>query len=147
MISSESAPAKLYVGCSLSHASESFKDSVEVFKDDLRKQNHEVFDFVGLVNGTAEDVYNWDIGHCVADCDVLIGICDEPSIGLGWEMSKAVQLGKPVLAIAHKDAKVTRLILGAAEVEPMMHFRQYTNLEDALPWVAEIIGGLAAEAC
>ena len=143
MASPESDAVTLYVGCSLSHASEAFKESVETFKGDLREQGYEVFDFVGLVNGTAEDVYKWDIGHCVTDCDVLIGICDEPSIGLGWEMSKAVQLGKPVLAIAHWDAKVTRLVLGAAEAEPLVRFEQYTELKDALPWVAEIVGELA----
>jgi nucleoside 2-deoxyribosyltransferase len=131
---------KLYVGCSLTNAPEAFKTSVEGFKGTLRDEGYEVFDFVGLVNGTAEEVYRWDIGHCVEDCDVLVAICDEPSTGLGWEMSKAIQLGKPVLALAQQDAKVTRMLLGAAEVEPNLRFERYSELTDALPWIAELTG-------
>lgn len=130
---------QLYVGCSLTKASKVFKESVESFKEALRQEGYEVFDFVGLVNGTAEDVYKWDIGHCVQDCSAFIAICDEPSIGLGWELCKAQQLGKPVLALAHVDAKVTRLVLGAAEAEPNVCFERYTTLSEAVPLVVELI--------
>lgn len=129
---------KLYVGCSLSWAPEPFKLEVETFKVALRNKGYEVFDFVGLVSGTPEDVYKWDIGHCVRDCDVFIGICDEPSIGLGWELCEAVRLGKPVLALAHRDAKVTRLVLGAAEVEGNLRFERYEKLEDMHGLVEEV---------
>ncbi len=130
---------KLYVGCSLSHASEAFKNSVEDFKRGLRNEGYEVFDFVGLVAGTAKDVYNWDIQHCVGECDAFIAICDEPSIGLGWELSKAQQLRKRVLALAHTDAKVTRMLLGAAEVEPNVRLERYKELTDVIPLVAELL--------
>jgi hypothetical protein len=130
---------KLYVGCSLSHASEAFKDSVEDFKQDLRGEGYEVFDFVGLVAGSAKDVYNWDIQHCVGECDAFVAICDEPSIGLGWELATAQQLGKRILALAHTNAKVTRMLLGAAEVEPNVRFERYEELTDALPLVAELL--------
>src|SRR5664279_2524261 len=88
----KSSQTKLYVGCSLTHAPEDFKTEVEGFKELLRKQGNEVFDFVGLENGTAEDVYRWDIGHCVRDCDVFIAICDHPALGLGWEIAEATRL-------------------------------------------------------
>jgi nucleoside 2-deoxyribosyltransferase len=131
---------KLYIGCSLTHASEEFKTSVENLKDILRTQGYEVFDFVGLVNGTAKDVYEWDINHCIKDCDAFIGICDFPSIGLGWEANQAIRLGKPALGVAHKDAHVTRLILGAAEVEPDFGFERYEDLvKDVPPMVERLI--------
>jgi nucleoside 2-deoxyribosyltransferase len=130
---------KLYVGCSLTQASEPFKESVERFKAALRENGYEVFDFVGLVNGTEEDVYNWDIGHCVKDCDALIAICDEPSIGLGWEMATAVRLGKPVLALAHQTAKVTRLVLGAAVAESNLEFVRYEDLNEAVSLVDKLL--------
>jgi nucleoside 2-deoxyribosyltransferase len=127
---------KLYVGCSLTGASEKFKNSIEKLKDDLRAEGYEVFDFVGLVSGTPADVYNWDIGHCVRDCDALVGICDFPSIGLGYELSVATALKKPVLAIAQKDSLVTRLVLGAAAVEPNFRFERYTQIgKDVTPLV------------
>jgi hypothetical protein len=133
------AKPKLYVGCCLTGASEAFTTSVEDFKDSLRERGYEVFDFVGLVNGTAADVYNWDIGHCVADCDAFIAICDLPSIGLGYELCEALRLKKRILAAAHTDARVTRLVLGAAEVEPGLGFVRYEQLSDLLPLVDELV--------
>ena len=130
---------KLYVGCALTQATEEFRESIEQFKDVLRGRGYEVFDFVGLVNGTAADVYKWDIGHCVADCDAFIAICDLPGLGLGYELCEAVRLKKPMLVAAHNDALVTRLVLGAAEVEPNFNFVRYDNLGDLLPLIDELV--------
>jgi hypothetical protein len=134
------AKAKLYVGCSLTGASEEFKKGVEGFKTALRAEGYEVFDFVGLVAGTAKGVYDWDIGHCVRDCDALIGICDLPSIGLGYELCEAVRLEKPVLALALTGSTVTRLVLGAAEAESNFRFERYQNFGQALEIVNSWLG-------
>lgn len=123
---------KLYVGCGLTNAPEEFKESVETMKIQL-KERYDVFDFVGLVAGTSEDVYKWDIEHCVADCDMFIGVCDYPSIGLGWELNEAVSLGKPTLGVAHQDSLVTRLLLGAAGLKPNFEFTRYHNLVEDVP--------------
>lgn len=128
---------KLYVGCSLTKASETFKEAVEQLKITLRAGGYEVFDFVGLVNGTPRDVYEWDIGHCVQNCDALIGICDEPSIGLGYELCEATRLGKPVLAVAHANSKITRLVHGAADVEHNFNFAIYQDLVRDVPLLLE----------
>jgi hypothetical protein len=116
----------LYVGCSLTHAPESFRASVEAFKDTLR-QHYEIMDFLGLVAGTAQDVYAWDIKQCVEGCALFVAICDIPSIGLGYEIATAVEkLHKPVLALAHENASVTRLIQGIDEAN--FTFRRYQDL-------------------
>ena len=106
-----------------------------------RKRGYEVYDFVGLEDGTAADVYNWDIGHCVAECDLLVGICDYPSIGLGWELSAAVEKHqKPTLAVAHEDTHITRVVPGAAEAEaPNYRFRRYKDLMEVPDYVAEML--------
>lgn len=133
-----SKESRIYVGCSLTQAPEKFRDEVERYKGSLRDAGHEVLDFIGLENGTAEDVYRWDIERCVRTCDVLVGVCDYPSIGLGWELNEATRLGKEVLAVAHEQSQITRLVLGAAAVEPNIHFARYTDLSDTLP----IVNGL-----
>ena len=133
----EAIRSKLYVGCSLTQAPEAFKDEVKQFKDGLRGQ-YDVFDFVGLTGGTAADVYNWDIGHCVRDCDAFIAICDYPSIGLGWELGEATNHNKPILAVAHERSTVTRLVLGAAAVEPNVRFERYIDLADIVPFVNDL---------
>ncbi|HEY4480296.1 MAG TPA: hypothetical protein VJB58_02400 [Candidatus Paceibacterota bacterium] len=120
---------KIYVGCSLTQAPEQFIEEVENLKKILRQKGHKVFDFVGLVAGTPKDVYRWDIHHCVAECDFLIAICDYPSIGLGYELGVAIEkLGKRVLAVAHKDSKITRLILGIDHLR--FEFCRYEELDD-----------------
>jgi hypothetical protein len=136
MSASEGKP-KLYVGCSLTQASEEFKGQVEELKAALRLDGYEVLDFVGLVKGTPKDVYEWDIKHCVGACDAFIAICDEPAIGLGFELCEAIRLGKPVLAVAHKDTRVSRLVPGAAEVEPNLTFERYDDMLADVPKLAK----------
>lgn len=124
---------KLYVGCSLSKASKEFVDSVERLKTALAEDGFEVLDFLGLTKGTPKDVYEWDIVRNVRTCDVFIAICDEPSTGLGYELCEAVRVKKPVLAVAHQDTFVTRLVIGASEAEPNLTFARYTDIVTDVP--------------
>lgn len=123
---------RLYVGCGLTQASEPFKASVENLKEYLRK-DWQIMEFLGLSAGTERDVYQKDIIDNVGGCDAFLGICDEPSIGLGWELREAMALKKPTLAVAHRDSKVTRLLLGAPEFNPTLIFRRYEDLLKDVP--------------
>ena len=122
----------LYVGCSLTQASEGFKADVERTKAELGKRWH-VMEFLGLVDGDEFDVYQRDIVENVGGCDAFVAICDEPSIGLGWELREAVGLGKPTLAVAHEDAKITRLLLGATGFNDNLTFRRYEDMVHDVP--------------
>ena len=124
--------ARLYVGCGLTHAPESFREGVEQLKTDLRR-DYEVSEFLGLVDGTAEDVYRQDILECVKGADFMVGLVDEPSTGLGWELASATRSGKPTLAAAHQDSKVSRLVLGAPAYNPSMEFAHYKSMAGDLP--------------
>jgi hypothetical protein len=124
---------KLYVGCGLTLAPQEFKDQVELLKVELRK-DWDVLDFLGLVAGTAADVYKRDIVENVGSCDAFVAIADEPSTGLGYELAIATELkGKPVLATAHVNSTVTRMLLGAAEVHPNLNFQTYEDMVADLP--------------
>lgn len=119
---------KLYIGCGLTHAPEAFRQQIEDIKNVLRKE-HEVLDFIGLVAGTAKDVYEWDVHECVGKCDVFVAICDFPAIGLGYEFAMAIEkLQKPTLALAHEDAKITRLVLGIEK--PYYRFVRYKTIDE-----------------
>jgi hypothetical protein len=131
----------IYVGCSLTQAPVEFRDAVERLKVELKKE-FEVLDFLGLVAGEAVDVYRYDIGHCVGTCELFVAICDYPSIGLGYEMATAIEKhGKRVLAVAHRDAKISRLVLGIDK--PKYLFRQYDNLLDVVSFAREQMAELA----
>lgn len=119
---------KLYIGCSLTHAPEEFKSSVEDLKTRLKAQ-FEVLEFIGLVNGTPTDVYHHDVQTCVGTCDLFVAICDFPSLGLGYELGTAIEkLHKPVLAVAHRDAHITRLVIGIDA--PGFKFKRYDEMAE-----------------
>ena len=121
---------KLYIGCALTDAPQEFREMVDELKDMLREE-YEILDFIGLVNGTPTDVYHWDIHRCVAQCHMLIAICDYGATGLGWEMGTAVEkYGKPVLALAHEDSRVTRLVLGVDH--PNYTWERYQTTKDII---------------
>lgn len=122
----------LYVGCCLTGAPEDFAVEVEATKDILRR-NYDLYEFVGLVAGTEEDVYRHDIKTCVANAGMVVGVCDYPSIGLGWELAESVNSRKPTLGVAHEKSTVTRLVLGAAAVEPNFTFERYQNMRVDVP--------------
>jgi hypothetical protein len=127
----------LYVGCSLTFAPERFTRDVEALKDRLRAKWH-IMDFLGVTLGNEADVYRRDIIENVHGCDAFLAVLDEPATALGYELSEANHLDKPVLAVAHTDSKVSRLILGAAGFNSNMAFRRYESLlEDVPRFVAE----------
>lgn len=118
----------LYVGCALTHASEEFRQKVQELKERLRAVCH-VHEFIGLVGGTSRDVYNHDINNCVRACHLFIAICDQASIGLGYELAVQVEDRKmPALAVAHEDSKVTRLVLGIDKSN--FEFQYYKDFDD-----------------
>jgi hypothetical protein len=133
---------KIYFGCGLTHAPESFKQQVADFKQKIREMfNVEVLEFFGTSSGTSSDVYRKDIHECVKECDIMIGDCTYPSTGLGWEMGTSVEkYRKPVLAIASVSSNVTRLVVGAeCEENPFFHFEYYVKIDDILPALRTII--------
>lgn len=128
---------KIYIGCSLTHATPEFRSAVEEVQNQLRGE-YEVLDFLGLVKGTAADAYHRDIGVNIATCDLFVAICDHPSLGLGYEIATAVEKhGKPVLALAQQDAVITRLILGIDARS--FEFQRYERVQDIPQIVRQFI--------
>ena len=119
---------KIYVAASLTHATEEFKVRIEDFKKILRSK-YEVLDFLGLINGTAYDVYRHDT-DCVKLCDLLIADVSYPAFGVGFEVSLALALGKNVLAVAENKAKLSRMILG--NDNPKYKLVRYKKIDEIL---------------
>lgn len=131
---------KLYVGCALTQAPAEFQERVRFLKEKLKTiSSVEVMEFLGTVAGTARDVYIHDIIECVGRCDLMIAICDFPSIGLGWEMATQVARRKPLMAFAHSDSKVTRLILDPGL--PNYYFYRYDDFDE----IRYVIEGMVKE--
>src|SRR3989344_5817513 len=113
---------KLYIGCSLTllplDKKDAFLSMIKEMKQELGK-SFEILEFLGIGDigsareYTSQEIYDWDIKNCVMKMDCMLAICDYPSLGLGYEMATAIEKrGIPVLAVAHKDAIVGRIIRG-----------------------------------
>ena len=126
---------KIYIGCALTHAPEEFRIAISELKDKLR-QDYEILDFIGLEKGTAEDVFEWDT-KCVRSCDLLVADCTHPAIGLGIEIGVAIENNKPMLLVAHKDAKIGRMILGITH--PKFSFHRYNDSLEVVTFIKERI--------
>lgn len=122
---------KIYLVCSLTQAPPEFSAEVDKLRTELKKK-YEVLEFIGLEKGTARDVFEWDT-ECVHLCDLLLAICTYPSIGLGYEMGIAIENKKPVLAVASKDALISRMVLGVTAVN--YSFERYEDLLDVAAMV------------
>jgi hypothetical protein len=132
---------KIYVGCALTHASEEFRTSIATFKEQLRG-DFEIMDFLWAKlkdprNVDPKDVYEWDINDCVKNCDLFVAVCDEVSLGLGYELGTAIEkYNKPVLVLIQKERKLTRLIEGIQHKD--FSLRVYESLAtDGIMYVKE----------
>ncbi len=123
----------IYLGCSLTHATEEFKNAIEDLKKELRSE-YIVTDFLGLEKGTVKDAYEFNLEN-VRNCDLFIAECSYPSTGLGVEIGFAVSLNKPIIAVAHKDAKVSRLVQGVTH--PKYTFKRYEDMIEIVNLVKE----------
>lgn len=97
------------------------------------KDHFEILEFNWLRSNPAEstpaDVFRVDIRECVNVADGMIAICDYPSLGLGYEMGTAIEdCGIPVLAVAHKNSIVSKLIIGIDHKD--FKFIRYTTFDE-----------------
>lgn len=72
----------------------------------------------------------------VRAADVLVAYVGEPSLGVGAEVAIALAEGKRVFLVAEADRRVSRFLLGLAELYPSQSevFR-YTAVDEAVAWI------------
>jgi hypothetical protein len=129
----------VYVACSLTHAPQEFREKIEIFKQKLRSVCN-VLCFLGIDGHPPHKIYDFDINKCVRKSDLVVAICDLPSIGLGVEMGTQIEARRmPCLALAHEKSHVTCFVLDTRQ--PHYEFRRYRDLEkDAVEMVIETLG-------
>jgi len=125
---------KIYIGCSLTNAPEAFLGDIKRLKEALYQAGYEMLDFVGTVDGTAEQVVHTDIS-CVLTSDLFLAITTYPSIGLGVELGVAAQARKQVIAAGKKGEKATRMVLGLHVHNLNYKYVEYEDILDLIPVV------------
>jgi len=81
------------------------------------------------------DVAERDLENVTA-ADVLVAYVGEPSLGVGAEVAIALRAGKRVLVVAEAERRVSRFLLGLAELHAgqAMVFR-YQTVDEAAAWI------------
>jgi nucleoside 2-deoxyribosyltransferase len=78
---------------------------------------------------TPQAVYDRDV-NWIKNCDVLIAEVSVPSHGVGYEISFALNIGKPVLCLYQKSRKVSKMITGNSD--PNLSIQAYSNIKEAI---------------
>lgn len=131
---------KLYIGCSLTLLPPDKKDAFLQMITEIKKtlsKSFEILEFKGIDDLldphplSPREIYIFDIKERLMKADCMLAICDYPSTGLGYEMATAIEKrGIPVLAVAHKDQVVGRIIRGIDN--PNFHFVYYDSVEEII---------------
>ena len=137
----------LYIGCSLTHLPVDKKESFMKLIGDIKKElskSFNILEFKGMEDLLTDqplsprDIYEFDIRECVLKADCMLAICDYPSLGVGYEMATAIEKqGIPVLAMAHRDQVVGRIIRGIDHKN--FHFEYYDSFNDIISKSIELL--------
>ena len=76
-----------------------------------------------------KDVYERDT-KWIKNCDVLVAEVSVPSHGVGYEISFALNIGKPVLCLYHRERRVSKMITG--NPNPAFCIRAYSDVKEAI---------------
>lgn len=88
---------------------------------------------------TPQDVYERDTAW-IRNCDALIAEVSVPSHGVGYEIGYALQMGKPVLCVYHRDRKVSKMITG--NLHPALKVASYGEVGEATAEMTEFLNAL-----
>lgn len=74
-----------------------------------------------------EEIHDRDL-QWIVESDVLVAEVTVPSLGVGYEIGRAIEMGKPVLCLFQKGSEFTlsAMIAGSNRVE----MKYYTDLEE-----------------
>ncbi|MFA5888923.1 MAG: nucleoside 2-deoxyribosyltransferase [Candidatus Paceibacterota bacterium] len=123
---------KVYLGCSLTGAPESFKSEVKdlIF---LLEKSYTVLPFFSFTNKIAKnnrEVFEFDMNQ-IKEADFMIAICSHPSTGMGYEIKETLSQGKKVFAFA-KDGDGVSKFIDNGIIDSNYKFSRVENLKDII---------------
>ena len=81
------------------------------------------------MNKPNDEIWKTDIAW-IQRADAVIAEVTNPSLGVGYEIAKAEEWGKPVLALFRQDG--TRRLSAMIDGSPQTEVFNYTELDEAL---------------
>ncbi|HVW23071.1 MAG TPA: nucleoside 2-deoxyribosyltransferase [Candidatus Saccharimonadales bacterium] len=139
---------KVYFACSITggrdyaHVYQDIVDMIkaegmEVLSEAFANQSVKAKDGVSMRAGMSpSEVWSWDL-NWLTTADGVVAEVSNPSLGVGYEIAKAHQLDKPVLALYHKrpDHKLSSMIVGS----PNVTVCEYDIITDTEPAIAKFL--------
>lgn len=82
----------------------------------------------------------------VTAAEVIVAYVGEPSLGVGAEVAIALRGGKRVLLVAEADRRVSRFLLGLAELHPSQaRVLRYQTEDEAVTWITDQLRALGSD--
>ena len=83
-------------------------------------------------------IYDRDMAW-LSTCDLVVAEVSVPSLGVGYELGRAVDLGKPVLCLYKSESG--RLLSAMVAGSPGIQAAQYSSLDEAKAILADFMKG------
>ena len=90
----------------------------------------------GEADMSDQEIYNRDIGW-LSSSDVVVADVSMPSLGVGFEIARAVELKKKVLCLyrVQADKKLSAMISGC----PDIHVKKYQTFEEVMQIIDDFV--------
>lgn len=142
---------KIYFACAITGGRDYahvYEDVVKMIKDEGMHVLSEAFanksitakNGLGMKAGmTPAEIWRWDL-NWLEEADGIVAEVSHPSLGVGYEIAKAHELNKPVLALYHKrpDYKLSSMISGS----PNVIVCEYSKINETRIAITEFLASL-----
>lgn len=136
----------IYFACSITGGRD-YEDVYQHLVAALRTDGHEVptgylaDSSVTILEAqvSPQEVYVRDMAWIEAS-DALVAEVSVPSHGVGYEVGYALNVGKPVLCLAHEGRRVSKMITG--NPHPQLQTRRYRDGAEAVRVLREFLADL-----
>ena len=125
---------KIYFAASIS-GGRKYEGIYQKIVDFLKKSGHAVLTehiaypsvFEEEKHISAEKVYSRDLAW-LSESEVVIAEVSNPSLGVGYEIAKALEMKKPVLCVYQSGIFLTKMITG--NKDPLLAVKEYSSIDD-----------------
>ncbi len=127
---------KIYFAASIS-GGRKFENIYQIIVDFLKKNDHTVLTehiaypsvFDEEKHISPEKVYSRDLTW-LSESEIVIAEVSNPSLGVGYEIAKALEMKKPVLCVYQSGIFLTKMITG--NKDPLLTVQKYSSRAELL---------------
>jgi nucleoside 2-deoxyribosyltransferase len=93
-------------------------------------------------HATAGSVYDVDLVE-LTSADAVVAYLGEPSLGVGAELTLAMQAGKRIFGLHEDEREISRFVGGMLQQYRYAEVYRYKSMEEAMTWVRDRLSAAA----